>query len=162
VIDPFPTPLQDGDFVIASTYKFKSGNNPEVTYYRFRKAGDPLVPVYDKTRLPALLFLSTSAMTLLTLFLLRLQLADLFLRTLLWFRWLRRYRLEVVRGNNVPAKGPLLLVSNSPSVEHSLQIQAALDRRPRLLLVERAGDPPLTGATRGLVSYHSWALVPPG
>jgi MFS family permease len=99
-----------------------------VTTYRFRPAGTPEVPAFDKRGMPRLLYLSAAAMTVFTLLVLWLLLPDLFLRTRLWFRWRGRYQLEVYHGNRLPGSGPAVVATNADTPEARLQVLAAADR----------------------------------
>ena len=79
-------------------------------------------------------------MTLLTFFALRSQLPDLFLRTLLWFRRLGRYGLEVAGMDRLPTSGPVILATNAADLDACLSVLSATDRTTRFILVQAAGD----------------------
>jgi hypothetical protein len=95
------------------------------------------------------------------LIILRLQLPDLFLRTLLWFRWRGRARLEVVGQHHLPDNQAAVLVLQGAGSDTCLQVLSATDRTTRFLLI----DSPETlraGLTRFLIQRNSLALLPAG
>ena len=99
------------------------------TRFVLRAAGEPQFPKFDKHNMPRLLFLSAGGMTLATLLLLWWQMPGLFGRTRLWFRWLRRCRLEPVDTFNLPADGAAILATNADSTDACLQVVSATDRQ---------------------------------
>jgi MFS family permease len=119
--------------IIISTYTIHS-----VTHYRVRLADQPLATVYNNEGLPRYLFIGAGLITLLTLVMLRRQLPDLFLRSLVWLRSLGRYRLRVVGIHNLPTDGPVILTTNCRQPESCLQVLGAVDRYARFLLPEDA------------------------
>jgi hypothetical protein len=155
-IDPFPRDLHKGDKVIQITYQIGG-----MTYHRLRKEGTPAEPVYDMRELPRFLFFGAAALTLLTLVILRLQLPDLFLRTLLWFRWRGRARLEVIGQHHLPDNQAAVLCLQGAGSDTCLQVLSATDRATRFLLVE-SPDRPVRGLVRFLVRRNSLALLPAG
>jgi MFS family permease len=138
---------KEGDEVVLRTY-----SDGPVTWYRVQLADRPEHPVYNKSGMPRLLFLSAGALTLLTVLLLWRQLPDLFLRTWLWARSLRRYRIEAAGMNHVPANGPAILVTDAPGAEGCLRVLSATDRTTHFLLVQGPDGPPPT-------SRHQLAVV---
>jgi MFS family permease len=126
--------LKAGDEVTETVFK-----RGDVTTHRFRPAGTPEVPAYDKRGLPRLLYLSAAAMTVFTLLVLLRLLPDLFLRTRLWFRWRGRYQLEVYGGHHLPGSGPAVVATNADTPEARLQVLAAADRTIRFVPAEGAG-----------------------
>jgi MFS family permease len=144
-----------GDEVVGR--EFRAG--PDVLYYRFRRADQPPVVVYNYHGLPRLLFLSAGAMTLLTLLVLWRQMPDLFVRTLLWARAQRRYQLEIAGMNHLPARGPVLLATDGPGVEGCLQVFSATDRTARFVFVPGPGEPPPPAAA---VHYSLGVVGPDG
>jgi hypothetical protein len=135
LIDVFRTPLQVGDEVIESRYELGG-----VTHHRLRRKGEPMSDVFDKHNMPRLLFLSAGGMTLATLLLLWCQLPDLFRRTRLWCRWLRRCRLEPVGVHHLPADGPVLIVTNADGADECDQVLCATDRTTRVLPATELGE----------------------
>ena len=129
-IDPFRERLKKGDKVRVRAYQLGKR-----THYRILGEKDH-GRFYDKHRLPVLLFLSAASMTLLTLFLLWLQLPSLFYRTLLWLRWRGRAKLEVFGMTNFPDRGPALLVVGNANRETCLQVLSATDRTTHFLFPE--------------------------
>lgn len=113
-----------------------------VTYYRIRAASLPQIPAYDNEDLPRYLFLVAGGITLLTLILLCVQLPDLFVRALLWFRSQGRVRLKVSGVQHLPTDGAVLLATNCHRFEDCLQVVAATDRFTRFIFVEaeKSGD----------------------
>lgn len=126
--------LKKGDRVTET--EFTRGG---VTTYRVRPAGTPEVPAYDRRGLPGLLYLSAAAMTVFTLLVLWRLLPDLFLRTLLWFRWRGRYQLEVYGGNHLPGSGPAVVATNADTPEARLHVLAAADRTVPIIGVSLNG-----------------------
>src|SRR5262249_8562909 len=106
---------------------------------------------------PRLLFISAGAMTLLTLLLLWRLMPDLFYRTLLWFRWLPRYRLEVAGSNHIPGSGPAILVTNVAGAVSSLQLVSATDRILRFVELAKSDEVSANGT-----HPQSGPLPPPG
>src|SRR5262249_12832363 len=117
---------------------FKVGN---VTYLRVRSADEPPRPMYNKARLPALLFLSAGAMTLFTLVLLSYFLPDLFRRTLIWAKTRFRYQLEIARMLRLPANGPTILVTDAGGRERLDLVRTAADRVTHFLVPDGTGGP---------------------
>jgi MFS family permease len=131
LIDIFGRGLKAGDRVIDRRYRLES-----VTYHRIRRADQEPKPFYDESGLPRLLFLGAASLTLLTLLLLWRQMPDLFLRTLIWLRTQRRYRLEIDGLNHLPDNGPVLVVTNARGVEACLHVVSATDRTTRFSMDE--------------------------
>jgi MFS family permease len=118
-----------GDEVVLRTYRL--GN---VTYARVRPAGEKPEVRYNKERLPALLFLGASGLTLFTLLLLWLQLPDLFTRTRLWLAGLFCYKMEVGGMLHLPANGPALIVTDAADARECDRVLCATDRVTHFLL----------------------------
>jgi MFS family permease len=131
----FGASLQEGDQVVNDVYQVG-----DTSVNCFTRAGQEAEPYFDKRGMPRLLFLSAAVMTLLTLLLLWRQLPDLLLRTWLWFRWWKHYRLEVEGLLNLPGNGLVVLVTNAASREAALQVLSVTDRTTRLLVVDEASD----------------------
>jgi hypothetical protein len=109
--------------------------------------------------LPKLLFLAAACMTLLTLVLVRRELPDIYLRTRLWFRWLRRATLEVYGMQLLPDSGPVILATNATQMQMCLQIVTSTDRTTRFFCVERFEEDPLPPVLRLLVSRSTLGVV---
>jgi MFS family permease len=105
-----------------------------VTYLRVQSGDRPGQPIYDKQRLPAALFLSAGSMTLFTLGLLLYFLPDLFQRTRIWFKTRFRLPLEVAGMLQLPASGPVIVVTDARGVDQSECVVSATDRVTHLLL----------------------------
>jgi MFS family permease len=146
-IDALKERPRKGDLVIESTYEIRG-----VKHHHLRFEGEPQKPAYDQGRLPTLLFVSAAGMTLFTLLLLWREMPDLFLRTVLWFRALGRYRLRPVHVGRLPAKGPVLLVTNAEGREGCLQVLAATDRTARFVFTPDPGERPLPPLARLLAA----------
>jgi MFS family permease len=128
--------VSEGDDVVVRAYV-----EGEVTYYKVQSADEDESPVRDKSRLPQPLFLAAGLLTALTLLALwRLQ-PDVFLRTHLWAQSLFRYRLEVCGMNNVPPRGPAILVTDAPGAEACLRVLSATDRVTHFLMLQENGGP---------------------
>ncbi|HTU93963.1 MAG TPA: MFS transporter [Gemmataceae bacterium] len=138
LIDVFSGGLKAGDRVIDRKYQLGT-----VTYHRIRRADQGPKPFYDESGLPRLLFVGAASLTLLTLMLLRRQMPDLFLRTLIWLRTQPRYRLEIEGLNHLPDKGPVVVATNARDLEACLHIVSATDRATRFLLVDDGQSAPL-------------------
>lgn len=131
-LDPFKESIKKGSEVIVSVYS--TGSKPEDVRHQYvREKGSPQRPQFDKRRLPSLLFLSAGAMTLVTLLILWGQLPDLFYRTVLWFRWRSRARLEVLGLHHLPDNGPVVVVTTEGNGEGNLQVLCSIDRTTLLL-----------------------------
>ncbi len=113
----------------------------DVTYYRVQLIDDPPVPIFNKERLPALLFCSAGAMTLLTLGLLWFILPDLFGRTLFWMRSRFSQQLEIAGMLRLPGWGPVIVATDAHGMECCRTVVNAGDRVVRFLHVSRDGDP---------------------
>jgi hypothetical protein len=150
--------LKEGDEVDVGTYKLG-----DVTYYRVRwHSEDALPPAYDKSNVPRYLFLGAAAMTLLTLLLLRLQLPDLLLRSVIWIRALRLWRLKAEGVTHVPSSGAALLVTNCRRVESCLQVLSATDRWTRFVFVENPAEARLPLPLRSLLWQSRLEVWRPG
>jgi MFS family permease len=157
IIDPVRTSLKQGDAVTVAAYQLAG-----MTHYHVRPASEKQKAIYDQRDLPSLLFLSVAVMTLLTFFALRSQLPDLLLRTLLWFRRLGRYGLEVAGTDRLPVSGPVILATNAADLDACLSVLSATDRATRFILVRLASDAPLSGLSRFLARRDSLAVAGPG
>jgi MFS family permease len=120
--------LEKGDQVVVEVYQVG-----ETTVYNIRRADQQARPFHDQRGMPRLLFVSAAAMTLVTLLLLWWQLPDLGYRTWLWYRWQKRYRLDVEGLDNLPDSGPVILVTNAEEREAVLQVLSVTDRTTRFL-----------------------------
>jgi MFS family permease len=142
--------VNPGNKVVVRAYR-----KNDVTYYKVQLAGEPERPRFDMSHMPSLLFLSVGALTLFTLFLLWWRLPDLFLRTRLWLRALRRYKLEVAGMNHLPDSGPAILVTDAPGAEECLRVISATDRTTHFVLLSTNGEEPLP-------RRHALAVLPEG
>ena len=154
IIDPVRTSLKPGEEVKVVTYQLAG-----TTHYRLRPATEEEKPIHDRRDLPSLLFLSVAVMTLLTFFALRSQLPDLFLRTLLWWRRLGGYGLEVDGMENLPTEGPVLLATNADNLDACLSVLSATDRTTRFVLVQAPGDKKLSWFARRLAGRDMLAVM---
>jgi MFS family permease len=146
--------LKKGDEVVETKYRI--GN---VRVHHIRRTDQPEPPVYDKRGLPKLLLVAAACMTLLTLVLVRRELPDIYLRTRLWFRWLRRATLEVYGMQLLPESGPVILATNATHMQMCLQIVTSTDRTTRFFCVERIEEEPLPPLLRLLVSRSTLGVV---
>jgi MFS family permease len=152
------TSLSAGDEVDVSSYPLG-----DVTYFRVRwHSTQPLNPAFNKSRVPRYLFLGAAAMTLVTLLLLRLQLPDLLLRTVIWIRSLRLWRLKAEGVTCVPSSGAALLVTNCRRVESCLQVLSATDRWTRFVFVENPAEVRLPLPLRSLLWQSRLEVWRPG
>jgi MFS family permease len=135
LIDVFGRALQAGDRVIDRRYRLST-----VTYHRIRRVDQAPKPFYDESGLPRLLFLGAASLTLLTLLMLWWRMPDLFLRTLIWLRTQRRFRLEIDGLNHLPDKGAVLVVTNARGVEACRHVVCATDRTTRFPCGEDSMD----------------------
>jgi len=127
--------------------------------HQIRRADQPPIPEYDMRALPKLYFFAAACMTLLTLVLVRRELPDIYLRTRLWFRWLRRATLEVYGMHQLPDNGPVILATNATHMQSCLQILTSTDRMTRFFLVEHNGENWLPPVLRLLVSRYSIGVI---
>ena len=86
--------------------------------------------------IPRYLFVTASVLTVGMMFLLRRQLPDFFVRSLVWMRSFGRVRPEIVDLDHLPGAGPVVLVTSAGSVDDALHLAAAADRYVRLIVVE--------------------------
>jgi MFS family permease len=148
-IDTIRDPVSVGSDVMVSTFVRGEGK-----HFVVRLADKPQRPKFDKREMPRLLFLSAGAMTLATLLLLWWQMPDLMRRTRLWFRWLRRCRLQPVGLHHLPMDGPVVLVTNAADGDGCAQVVCATDRLTRIVSGSEAA---LAALARGEV-----VLIPAG
>ena len=130
--------VEVGKDVVVRSYGQKG-----VTYRRIQPANEEPRPVYNKSHLPSLLFLSAGAMTLFTLALLWYYLPDLFRRTVIWWRTRFRHSLETAGMLRLPTSGPALLVSDAPDGAARDHVRSAADRVIHFL-APSADDPEAT------------------
>jgi MFS family permease len=123
LIDVFGRGLKAGERVIDRRFRLGA-----VIYHRIRRADQEPKPFYNESGLPRLLFLGAASLTLFTLLLLWRQMPDLFLRTLIWIRTQRCYRLEIEGLSHLPDNGPVLVVTNARSHEACQHVLSATDR----------------------------------
>jgi MFS family permease len=112
-----------GEPVVLRTYR-----QGHVTYRLLQPTYEAPNPIYNKEKVPELLFLGTGATTLLTLALLWYFLPDLFRRTWLWLRGLGRYRLELAGMLRLPGNGPVAIVTDASGREALEHVERAADR----------------------------------
>lgn len=104
-----------------------------VTYYRFQLADSPERPIYNKARLPMLLFFGAGGLTLVTLCLLWYFLPDLFRRVGLWWHNFRTSRLEVGGMLRLPGNGPAIVLTDAATPEQCAVVVSATDRTTTFL-----------------------------
>ncbi len=100
----------------------------DVTYLRVQPADEGPKPIYNKERLPALLFLSAGGMTLAVVLVLWACLPDLFRRTAIWARTRFRKRLEVAGMLRLPPNGPAVVATDAAGAEQWAMVESAGDR----------------------------------
>ncbi|HTI50666.1 MAG TPA: MFS transporter, partial [Planctomycetaceae bacterium] len=86
--------------------------------------------------IPRVLFLVTSLLTIGALWVLVQRLPDFFLRTAIWIRAWGHNTLRTVAVENMPLDGPVILVNNCDSFRSALDLIAAVDRFPHVILAE--------------------------
>ncbi|MFO0926088.1 MAG: hypothetical protein U0736_03490 [Gemmataceae bacterium] len=99
-----------------------------VTYLSVQPSDEAPEPIYNKERLPALLFLSAGAMTLAIMAVLWALLPDVFRRTAIWARLRFRTQLEVAGMLRLPASGPVILVTDADTRDGRDEVRSAADR----------------------------------
>jgi acyl-[acyl-carrier-protein]-phospholipid O-acyltransferase/long-chain-fatty-acid--[acyl-carrier-protein] ligase len=100
-----------------------------------------LVAQLEKRRyVPRLLFASTSVMTFGALMYLTRRLPDFYLRTAIWMRALGHNTLRTIGIEHMPTDGPVLLLTNCNKFSAVLDLVAAVDRYPHIILAEN-GEP---------------------
>jgi hypothetical protein len=143
--------------VVVGEYHMTREGRP-VTYYVVQPEHLPLEPDFDREPLTRYLFLGAALMTLTTLLLLWRRLPDLFLRSLLWRRALRR-KVTVLNVNHLPTAGAVLLATNADNLDAMLQVLAAVDRYACFLLPEGKGGASVSGLVRGLARRHGLGVL---
>jgi acyl-[acyl-carrier-protein]-phospholipid O-acyltransferase/long-chain-fatty-acid--[acyl-carrier-protein] ligase len=86
--------------------------------------------------IPRVLFLATSLLTIGALWILVRRLPDFFLRTAIWIRAFGHNRLRAIAIENMPLDGPVVLVNNCNTFCSALDLIAAVDRFPHVILAE--------------------------
>ncbi len=100
-------------------------------------------------RIPKLLFLTASMITVFMLGWLRWQRPDFTLRAVAWLRSSRQRHLRAMGLDNVPFNGQVILVSNSHDFDHWVHVISAIDRFARFVApATGAGDKLLRGLAR--------------
>jgi acyl-[acyl-carrier-protein]-phospholipid O-acyltransferase/long-chain-fatty-acid--[acyl-carrier-protein] ligase len=89
---------------------------------------------------PRLLFMSTTVMTFWALMRLTRRLPDFYLRTAIWIRAMGHNTLRTIGIEHMPTNGPVLLLTNCHVFPAVLDLVAAVDRYPHIVLVEK-GEP---------------------
>jgi MFS family permease len=115
-----------------------------------------------KIELTKVLFLAASLMCAVMMFVLGQQLPDFFVRTLLWLRSLKRYRLQVIGAHNLPSEGPVILATNCERTENCMQVLSATDRFIRFILPESSRTDRLPVLLRYLTRRIHLAVFKPG
>lgn len=87
-------------------------------------------------RIPRMLFLSSSVLTMLALLMLVRVLPDFFLRAGIWISTCGHNTLRTVAIENMPLDGPVVLISDCATFTAALDLIAAVDRYPRVILVD--------------------------
>jgi len=146
--------LAVGTDVIVSKYTIENQD-----FYRVRDASMPVSPAYDKEPIPKYLFLGAGFITFVILVALRKELPDFYVRTLLWLRSLRRYRITIVGINNLPGDGPIILATNCENGEQCLEVLSGTDRYTRFIYVDRNGETPMPGWLRHATRQTQLARV---
>jgi MFS family permease len=114
----------------------------------------------DQLLIPRLLFLAASILTILALVMLVRRLPDFFLRSAIWLRAWGHNALRTVDIENMPLDGPVILATNCDSFPAALDLVAAVDRFPHVIVVESEHSPRRASFIRmlaeraGLVSLH--------
>jgi MFS family permease len=90
-------------------------------------------------RIPRVLFLATSVMTLAATWVLMRRMPDFLLRTLVWLRSGGRNTLRTIGLEHMPLDGPVLLATNCRDFDAALNLIAALDRYSHIILFDGAG-----------------------
>lgn len=98
-----------------------------------------VVSLQSKMRIPKLLFLTTSILTVVAMFILIRKLPDFFLRSAIWLRAWGHNPLRTVAIENMPLDGPVVLATNCHSFPTALNLIAAVDRFPHVVLAEEPG-----------------------
>jgi MFS family permease len=151
-----------GSEVVVRTY-FVDG----VTYYALQPTSEEPNPLYDKKRLPRLLFLGAGALTLVILLVLWSLLPDLFVRVGIWLRTRFRYRLETAGLLRLPGNGGVVVVSDTADPEQLALVRLALDRvthfqpltADAIEVTERSRRLLSRGAVVGITLQHDKAVL---
>ncbi|MGQ0633942.1 MAG: MFS transporter [Planctomycetaceae bacterium] len=104
----------------------------------------------EQLRIPRLLFVSTSVLTVGALVVLVRRLPDFFLRAGIWISAFGHNRLRTVALDHMPLDGPVVLVTDCNTFAAALDLVAAVDRYTHLVLVEREAAEEKRGLLRKL------------
>ncbi|MSR60687.1 MAG: MFS transporter [Planctomycetaceae bacterium] len=88
-------------------------------------------------RIPRVLLSTMSLLTIVGLAILVRKMPDFFLRTAIWLRAWGHNPLWAVGLDNMPLDGPVILATNCDTFSAALDLIAAVDRFPRVILIER-------------------------
>jgi acyl-[acyl-carrier-protein]-phospholipid O-acyltransferase/long-chain-fatty-acid--[acyl-carrier-protein] ligase len=111
--------------------------------------------------IPRALFLATSLLTMGALVILVRRLPDFFLRTAIWIRALGHNRLRAIAIENMPLDGPVVLVNNCNTFCSALDLIAAVDRFPHVILAEDRSAGRLESRLRRLAERTGMLTVGP-
>jgi MFS family permease len=124
------------------TYAFQSlfrlNLSREDAKISFEKLSQYVNQLQLQLRIPPLLFLAASLITLVMMLLLCFARPDFVLRTFSWFRVPGRRRLHAVGLSNVPADGHIILATNCHGLDQWLQVLSAIDRGMRFVIRDGA------------------------
>jgi MFS family permease len=126
--------------------------NDKVTYYHVQPASEAEQPLYDKSKLPEILFWGGGLTTAVTLLLLWFFLSDLFQRTRIWAKTRFAYHLEVAGMLRLPGNGPVIVVHDADNPAKTECLLGALDR-----VVHQV--PPADLATKGKAVLATGGVV---
>jgi acyl-[acyl-carrier-protein]-phospholipid O-acyltransferase/long-chain-fatty-acid--[acyl-carrier-protein] ligase len=100
--------------------------------------------------IPRALFFTTSVLTVVATWVLVRKLPDFFLRSAIWLRAWGHNTLRTVGIDNMPLDGPVILATNCDSFACALDLIAAVDRYPHVILAETTSGERASPSLRSL------------
>ncbi|MSR31484.1 MAG: MFS transporter [Gemmataceae bacterium] len=153
-LDAIPAGIAVGSKVWERTYQ-----KGQVEHRKLALEGDGGKVIFDNEKLPRYLFLGAGIITLSTLFVLRLRMPDLLLRTILWGYLFKKMSLRAHGLHQLPGRGGALLVHSGNNLEDSLCILSATDRTARSLYCRGNGEGDLPPLLNFLAQKYSLAWL---
>ena len=116
---------------------------------------------YNNESLPRYLFLGAGCMAFGVLLLLWRLLPDFPVRSVFGWATLGKFQLKAIGMSNLPQSGPVVLATNSDSLESCLQVVSATDRDTLVVMVEPPGRPKESSFLRRLALRTDVVAVRP-
>ena len=151
-IDNFSENVKVGAKVIEKSYILDG-----VEHRKLYEKSEPQPLVFNNHFLPRYLFFVAASFALATLFIIRIRMPDLFLRTILWGYFFSRYTLRAHGLHNLKGHGPLLIVHEGNNPEDPFLIISATDRTPRNVFNPNPASGDLPSIINRLAKKHNLA-----